>query len=395
MIPKNIERRIRQHVHAKKHDFFAVVQPGFEDTALQEILRTSVLFSDVNITEGGIEFSGGIKDIWELNFSSGCLTRIIMRIAVFKALYFEKFREKTESIPWELYIKQDQVPGFSIKCRHSRLYHTGRIEEECAKGILSRMENIYSAAAQEESYAPSMQTIYVRFEDDFCTLSIDTTGEPLYRRSIRTHIAKAPMRETLASCILHEAGIENFDALLDPMCGSGVIPLEGALISKGIPAGVRRHFAFEDWPGHRKNAFDYLKRKVIENRKSCASGFSVYASDISEKAIETARYNFGSSDISVDVKISCADFFSLKRNDFPEKRLLIAFNPPYGERIGLNDVMQLYREIGIKLRSDFSGSICAVIVPGLKAEKALGISPIKRIPFVNGGIKVVLVIGLT
>ncbi|MFH0974407.1 MAG: hypothetical protein V1874_01330 [Spirochaetota bacterium] len=394
MIPQNIERRIRQHIQAGKHIFFAIVQPGFEETALQEILCKDVQLSDIKITEGGIEFSAGIKDIWELNFTSGCLTRILMRIGVFKALYFEKFREKIESVPWELYLKPEQTPGFSIKCRHSRLYHTGRIEEECGKGILSRMEKVYPATAREESSEVNRPTVYVRFEDDICTVSIDTTGEPLYRRGFRTHIAKAPMRETLASCILREAGVEKFDALLDPMCGSGVIPLEGALISRGIPAGMCRYFAFEDWPGHREKAFNYLKKKIIKKSKSGSTGFAVYASDIDEKAVETARYNFGTSGIAGDVEISCSDFFSLKRKDFPEEKLLIAFNPPYGERIGLKDVTQLYRQIGIKLRSGFSGSVCAVIVPGIKAEKALGISPIKRIQFINGGIRVALVIGL-
>ncbi len=401
MIPKNIERRIRRHIQAKKHDFFAIVQPGFEKTALREIPHISAELPHSKAMNGGIEFSAGIKDVWKLNFTSRCLTRILMRIGHFRVLYFEKLREKMESVPWELYLKPGQLPGFSVKCRHSRLYHTGRIEEECIKGIRSRMENIYPAAVQNQSSASGSafgsasgyQTVYIRFEDDICTMSIDTTGEPLYRRGLRTHVTEAPMRETLASCILYEADVEKFDALLDPMCGSGVIPLEGLLISKGIPAGARRHFSFEDWPGHRAKAFDYLKKTAVKKSQTTAPGFTVYASDISKKAIEITRYNSESSGVAGDLHISCADFFSLRREDFPEARLLIASNPPYGARINVDDTGKLYRQIGIKLRRDFSGSVCAIVVPGLKAEKALGIMPEKRIPFVNGGIRVVLVIG--
>ncbi|MBN2403184.1 MAG: hypothetical protein JXN64_12390 [Spirochaetes bacterium] len=392
MIPKNIERRIRQHIQAKKHDFFAVVQPGFEDTALREIQHSGASLSNVKTTVGGIEFSSDIKDVWKLNFTSRCLTRILMRIMHFRAIYFEKFRERMESIPWELYLKPGYMPGFSVKCRHSRLYHTGRIKEECIKGIISHMESVYPAYPENHSLESGSQTVYIRFEDDICTISIDTSGEPLYRRGLRTHVTEAPLRETLASCILYEADVKKFDAVLDPMCGSGVIPLEGAYISKEIPAGLRRHFTFEDWPGHRVKTFDYFRRTAKERIKT-SQDFTVYASDINEKAVEITRYNALNSEIAGDIHIDCADFFSLRRKDFPEDRLLIVTNPPYGGRISVTNITKLYRQIGEKIRGEFPGSLCAIIIPGANAEKALGISPIKRIPFVNGGIRVVLVIG--
>jgi putative N6-adenine-specific DNA methylase len=393
MIPKNIERRIRQHIQAKKHDFLAIVQPGFEETALQEILHIGIEVSNLKTIEGGIEFNSGIRDIWKLNFTSRCLTRILMRIGHFRVLYFKKLREKMASIPWEMYLKPGQLPAFSIKCRHSKLYHTGRIKEECKNGILLHMKSVYSALPQDQLSNSGEQTVYVRMVCDICTVSIDTTGEPLYRRGLRKHMTKAPMRETLASCILYEADVQNFDALLDPMCGSGVIPLEAMLISKGIPPGIRRHFSFEDWPGHRVKAFDYMKKMATEKSKNTASEFTVYASDISKRAVDITRYNFGNSGVAGDFHISCADFFSLKRKNFHEDRLFIASNPPYGSRIDVDDISKLYQRIGAKLRRDFQGTHCAFVVPGPKAERALGISPTKRIPFVNGGIRVVLIIG--
>jgi putative N6-adenine-specific DNA methylase len=393
MIPKNIERRIRQHVQAKKNDFFAVVQPGFENTAFEEMKSICIELPDAEIITGGIEFRAGINDVWKLNFTSRCLTRILMRLGHFRVLHFNKFREKIAAIPWELYLMPGKIPVISIKCRRSKLYHTGRIEIECLAGINYRMESIYSTIAKDRTFLPGNQTVYIRFENDVCTVSMDTTGEPLYRRGIRTHIAKAPLRETLASCILHEAELEKFEAVLDPMCGSGVIPLEAMLISKGIPAGAYRNFAFEEWPGHRPPAFEHLKKSAIDKGKCKASGFAVYASDISEQAIEITRYNAESSGFACDINISSADFFSLRRDDFQHERMLIVSNPPYGGRISVDDISGFYQRLGEKLRRDFSGTFCAFVVPGLKAEKALGIFPIKRIPFINGGIRVILLIG--
>lgn len=391
MIPKNIERRIRQHIQAKKHIFFAVVQPGFEETALNEISFIGAEISDITIIEGGIEFRAGIREVWKINYRSRTVTRILMRISKFKSLYFEKFRNHILTIPWELYLKPDMLPDFSIKCRHSKLYHTGRLEEECRKGIAERMEKIYPGKSMRES--SGTRTVYLRFEDDICTVSIDTTGEPLYKRGIRKHMTKAPIRETLASCILYEAGIENFDAVVDPMCGSGVIPLEAAFILNDIPAGIMRNFAFEDWPCHSGKAFDYIKRKSDNKFNALSCKIDIFASDIDEKAVEISRFNFEKSGIPVKIHITCKDFFSLKREDFSEGRLLIAFNPPYGGRINMNDIFGFYFRIGEKLRKDFSGSLCALVLPASNAEKALGITPVKRIPFINGGKKVVLHIG--
>ncbi|MBN2041618.1 MAG: hypothetical protein JW864_16400 [Spirochaetes bacterium] len=391
MIPKNIERRIRQHVYAKKHTFFAVIQPGFENTALYEIYRNNIEMSNISVIQGGIEFTAGIREMWALNYLSRCVTRILMRLATFKVLYFDKFRSKTASIPWELYLAPECVPAFSIKCRHSRLYHTGRLEDECRNGITERMKTVYSNGTHNKN--TSCQTVYIRLEDDICTLSIDTTGDPLYKRGLRTHISKAPIRETLASCILYEADILNFTNILDPMCGSGIFPMEAAFILNNTPAGITRKFAFEYWPGHKDKAFTFLKNSILKQDSSPSVNFKIFANDIDKETAELTCRNLNASGLVNKIEVTSKDFFSLKREQFPDENLLIVTNPPYGGRIDIQDLTLFYKNIGNKLNKDFSGSHFAVIVPGSAAEKAFGISPDKKIPFVNGGKKVILLIG--
>jgi putative N6-adenine-specific DNA methylase len=392
-LPSNIERRIRQHVYAKHHQFFAIMQPGFEKTAAHEMVSLGFDEAALSLLEGGIEFESSIEDMWKIHLSSRCLTRILMRIAAFKVIYFEKLREKMEAIPWELYLSPDTIPEFKITCRHSRLYHSGRIEQECSASIDVRMKKIYTRYGSENKQKDHfLQTIFVRLEDDLCTLSLDCSGDPLYRRGFRTKVTRAPLRETLASLILHEMHAWEFDAVIDPMCGSGVIPIEAALLSQGILPGIRRSFSFEKWPGHPEKKFIFHKKTCME--MTPARNFKVYAGDIDSSAVEIARSNLEQSNLSDVVSLSQKDFFTLSRSDFSEKKILIVINPPYGERIDAGNIASFYHRLGDKLRSDFADCSFAVIVPE-EAENPFGMKSAQKISFQNGGIRVALVSGLT
>jgi putative N6-adenine-specific DNA methylase len=390
-LPNNIERRIKQHIYAKNHQFFAIIQPGFEKTAADEMI--SLGFSEASLTlhEGGIEFESSIEDMWKLHLASRCLTRVLMRITVFKAIYFEKLREKLEAVPWELYLSPDTIPEFKVTCRHSRLYHSGRVEEECDAAVKTQMKKTYLqknvTADQKDHFT---QTIFIRLEDDICTVSLDCSGDPLYRRGFRTKVSQAPLRETLASLILREARAWEFDAVIDPMCGSGVIPIEAALLSQGILPGARRSFSFEKWPGYPEKKYAFHRKTMQE--ATASYHFNVYANDSDPKAIEITRSNLEQSGLSDFVELSQKDFFSLSRSDFPEKNILLVMNPPYGARIDAGNILSFYRQLRDKLRSDFADCSFAVIVPA-EAEKAFGENK-SRVHFQNGGIRVELVVGV-
>jgi putative N6-adenine-specific DNA methylase len=177
------------------------------------------------------------------------------------------------------------------------------------------------------------------------------------------------------------------------MCGSGVIPIEMAMIAHGVIPGVRRKFAFEDYPGFRGKAFSFMKNKLKEEIKKHASKINIYASDINEKAILTIDNNLINSGMSLYVKTRCIDFFSISQNDYEGENKLFISNPPYGERIKNQNINNFYRKLGDKLRSDFKGSSFAFIVHGLDAEKAFSMKYTKKIIFYNGGIPVSLLIG--
>lgn len=387
---KALQRRIKQHIYAKPHRFFAVFHPGFESAARAEI-ESIVPVLDPAVCDGGLEFSAEMEDLWRISLSTRCTTRILLRLSVFRVLFWDELRAKAAAVPWEIYINPDRGMSFSVTCHHSKLYHTGRIEQELIAAVSERfLSQGYRGTIAANAESPVK--IFVRFQDDICALSLDTSGEPLYRRGYKTDINEAPLRETLAASILLEAGVNEYDMLLDPMCGSGTIPIEGAMHAAGLLPGMNRGFAFETFPCFPDKRYAFIK-KELEN-KALGRSLQVFASDIDEKSLSACRANAERAGVTEKIDISQKDFFSSKKADYPAGRLLIAMNPPYGERLGpRSDIGAFFSSLGGRIRSSFPGCGFAVIVPGEEAERAFGLRWDRKIVFSHGGLKVALLIG--
>ncbi len=391
---KAIARRIKQHVIAAKHRFFAVVQPGFESIAAEE-LREIGIDGITETAEGGMEFESRLEGCCRVNLCAHAITRVLMRLADFRATHFTRLRHKVQMLPWELFVKEGTVLRFSVTSRHSRLYHTGRIGEEFSGGISARLKE-YGIEVQfgDEGNLPEQQ-VFIRFENDICTVSLDSSGEPLYRRGYKTRTTQAPLRETLASAILKAARLEKYDILMDPMCGSGSFSTEAAQIFLHRCPGINRDFTFRLWPAFHEAAFNHLIKKLISEQLPPATLHEkqILCSDIDEKAIAAARINIANAGFQ--------DFIAMRRADFlkeslpvPDgKKALIVLNPPYGARLGDRQSSErLYRGIGRKIRSDYPGCGYAIIVPGIDMEKTLSLTYDRKILFIHGGIKVAIII---
>ncbi len=376
-----LERRIRQHVRAVEHYFFAVVQPGFEGTCLKELQDMSAGHSHV-AAEGGISFKGTVQDCYKCCLLSRTASRVLMRLFRFRADNFKLFHREILSFPWELYLA-GMPASFSITASKSRLYHTGRLQQEAEDAVRRRL----SEAGIDAEDTGNHQTVFVRMEHDTCHLSLDASGGLLYKRGQKRLITRAPLRETTAACILLEAGIEDADVLADPMCGSGTFSLEAAGISSGQMPGENRFFSFMEWPVFSRASFDFLKRKLRDEGKQNGRKLAVLASDIDPEAADAAGKNFVCSGTDLCTAVpEVRDFFS-EKPEIPEGKSLVVMNPPYGSRLKQDDIFLFYRKIGEKLRSDWSDSGWAVIVPGHMEEEALNIPWDKKIPFRNGGIR--------
>ncbi len=388
---KAIARRVRRHVGAKRHVFFAVMQPGFEETGREELLELGIPVS--GLCEGGVEFTGRLEECYRANLCARTPSRVLMRLCRFRARDFGKLGTKAAGFPWELYVNVGTELSIKAASRHSRLYHTGRIGEEISAGISKRLSDCGLSArfvSRKKPDAPSQQ-ILARLEDDVCELSLDASGEPLYRRGYKSRVTEAPLRETLAASLLRAARFARYDMLIDPMCGSGSFSIEAALASQGRLAGERRSFAFEGWPSFRPAAYRHLLTRLQED--AAPRELLVHCSDRDGRAVETARANCREAGVHDLVRPIRADFFKEGVPVPAGKRALIMLNPPYGKRIGeAAKAKGLYRRIGRALREGYSGCGWCVIVPGLELEKALALPYNRKILFMNGGIRVAALI---
>ena len=381
-------RRIRQHVQGKEHLFFAVVQPGFEYTAQRELASLGV-DSITGTRDGGVEFRAKLPVCYGLNLRSRTVSRVLMRLLTFRAANFDLFRKKVGAFPWELYIDEGTGLSFSVSSSGSRLYHTRRIEDECRRGIAERLVE-YGVRLGEDENAP-LQRIFVRMENDRCALSLDSSGELLYRRNEKIHVAAAPLRETLASLILMEAGVEGYDVILDPMCGSGTFSLEGAgILLKRVP-GEKRSFAFMKWPCFSEPAFNHLLKVSRSQMLEKNPVPFVFASDVDQLAVENTRRNLSDAGLERAVDLRQRDFFHEPIPVPPDARCLVVLNPPYGPRLG-HDTEGLYRVLGRRMREWYGKCGYAIITPSLEHEKILSLPYDKKILFKNGGIDVAVII---
>lgn len=357
-----------------KHEFFGVCPVGFEAIAAAELAELSA--HDIRAEHGGVHFSGSQELMFRANLRARCLTRILLRLASFKALSFPELYNKSRKSFWDRYIDPPAGVAVHASCHASRLMHSGRVEQTVAAAIADLGLPVAGNAVKD------MQNIYARFENDVCTLSLDTSGERLDRRGYRQLPGAAPMRETIAAGLLRWMEWQPEETLMVPMCGSGTIAIEAAWIAMRQAPNPERSFPFETWPS--------LQRKHWLTAREKAAGMvrplqaRIHASDLDGNILAMARANAATASID-GIVFAQADMRELEPVGGSG---LMILNPPYGGRIGGTDAGQLYRQIGERLRSRFAGWRKLVITPDADCERRLGMKVRRRLPFLHGGLHV-------
>lgn len=387
-----MEKRIKRHVIGRQKDFFAATAPGLESLLYNELKSLPGSLSGVTMVQGGVEFRGRLQDCYYANLKLRTANRILMRLTDFKATNFRQLRKKLSSIPWELFLNPDTVPDIHIATRHSRLYHKDVISSHFKEIIEKHLSEI--PPRSEEKTGSVDAGIFVRVVDDRFILSIDSSGTLLYKRGIKTHHPKAPIRETIAAAALILAGFDGSQPLVDPMCGSGTFSLEGAFISRNVPPGWFREFAFMKWPAFRPGQWAYMRKEIEKQFKAPQKQPRIFASDIDEIACASLEKILKKTGFSSTIKVFRTDFFDLSPAFISESPGIVTINPPYGLRIGTPEESNtLFGEICKKLKKDYQGWRLALIVP----RKDL----LKKVPFHltphtihHGGLKVMLLTGI-
>jgi putative N6-adenine-specific DNA methylase len=233
------------------------------------------------------------------------------------------------------------------------------------------------------------QLFVVRIFNDTCTISADSSGELLHRRGYRQAVAKAPLRETLAAAMIMGSEWDPATPLVDPMCGSGTIPIEAAMIARDMAPGLDRSFAFEQWPDHDSTAWDRLK-DVARERVKAGTRAPIVASDRDPGAVTATRSNAERAGVSADIEIAER---AISDVGYPDQDGLVITNPPYGQRVGEPGALRnLYSQLGKIARGPAKGYRVALLSADRSLEAATRLDFTEIFRTTNGGIPVRLII---
>jgi putative N6-adenine-specific DNA methylase len=370
--PLAAARRLWQE---NRMQLFAVCAPGLEPVLLAEL---AALDCRGKAVAGGVELEGTLHDVRRLNLWLRTASRVLVRLGEIKATAFPELVRKAQALPWEKFVQRSAQ--LRVTCRKSRLYHSAAVAERLHAAMQERVGHevrLEKAPAGEVEGGP--QLFVARFEHDLCTVSADSSGALLHQRGYRGPQAKAPLRETLAAALLLAAGYDGTQPLCDPLCGSGTIAIEGALIALKRAPGLRRSFAFQEWPGHDRAAFDALLAAARAGEKPQSA--IIEASDQDAGATAAARENAQSA--GVEVAVAQRQLAQLPPAEGPG---LIACNPPYGVRVG-GDVRRLFRELGEALRRRPGWALATLAADEGQATSA-GLAFRRLLRTQNGGIPI-------
>ena len=382
-------------------NFFAVCAPGLEPFTARELVDLGLRIAgslpassgesavmDEGEGEGGVEFRGSFADLYRANLHLRTASRVWLQLGSFFADTFSDLGRRAKRFVWEDYLKPGLPVSLRVSCHRSKLFHSGAVAERVGESIGARLGRVPPAGKLKED-ADGPQLIMVRLVENRCTISMDSSGALLHRRGYRLATAKAPLRETLAAGMLLASGWDLTSPLLDPFCGAGTIPIEAALMARRIAPGLRRRFAFMDWPTFDEAIWERQRAEAREVRVK--SRPLLIASDRDAGAIQAALANAERAGVADGIDFSCRALSAITP---PPGSGWVVTNPPYGVRMGApEDLPKLYTRFGRVLRMKCPGWRVTMLGNSTQLLSATGLNFDLGISTRNGGVKVRLARG--
>ena len=354
---------------------------GFEEILSEELLKLGAQ----KIIKGNrnVSFYGDKGFMYKSNISLRTALKIIKPIKEFKFKDIDEYYKKIYEIKWEDYLDFNSSFLINSVVFNSKIFNNSKFTSLKAKdAIVDRFRNKFKNRPSINSFNPELK-IEIHVNRNFCTISLDSSGESLHKRGYKKYNSAAPLNEVLAAGIILMSAWDKKSDLLDPMCGTGTFLIEAAMIARNIAPNLNRMaFAFEKW----KDWDNELFEKIEESVKSKEIEFEnkLYGFDISSAMIKKAEKNIEISDLGVDIEIVKKDFLTSIKTDNDKLHILI--NPPYDKRISA-DVNQLYKKIGDTLKNNYLYSDVWIITANLEAIKSIGLKSSKKIKLFNANLE--------
>lgn len=352
---------------------------GLEQVLADEIVELGG--ANVQILTRAVSFEGDKRMLYKANYCLRTAQRILMPIFTFQMADEDDLYNQVMAYPWENYLTLQKTLAVDAVSSDSELTHTHYIAQRTKDAIVDRFRNISNGRRPSVDTENPHVRINIHIRGSICDVSVDSSGASLHKRGYRVSNAEAPLSEVLAAGLIMLSGWKHDCNFIDPMCGSGTLLIEAAMIANNFPAGMyRKEFGFMHWPDFDKDLWNEVTTEALE--KQTEFEYQILGSDISPKNLASAKANIKSARLHKDITLSVSPFSSLQRP--AGEPGLIIINPPYGERIRLNDIIGLYRSIGNTLKQEFTGYHAWVISSDQRALSMIGLRPSAKLPVFNG-----------
>ncbi len=354
---------------------------GLENILADELTQLGA--GNIRIVTRAVEFSGNKNLIYKANLLSRTAINILRAIESFEIAEQQDLYNILRQIEWDQYFDHSKTIAVKAVIFDTVFDNSHFVELRSKDAIADYFNDKYGARPNVDKINPDIK-IAIHISKTRCKVSLDSSGPQLFKRNYRKYAGEAPLNEVLAAGLIKLSGWNQKSALIDPMCGSGTIPIEAAMIAQNIPAGkFRKNFSFINWKDFDAKLFESIKKQADEKQQPI-SNTTIEAYDISGKNIAIARQNILKAGLLGNLKLQRNDFFNYK----PQlKSGILIINPPYGKRIGEKDMTDFYKRIGDTLKKNYEGFSAWIISQYDHPLKFIGLKPSSKITLYNGPVE--------
>lgn len=361
------------------HENFRMVAKtlfGFEPLLAKELKDLGAM--DIVPGHRMVSFKGDKGFMYKMNVALRTAIKILKPIYSFKVRNEQDLYDGIYKFDWSTLMTQEQTLAVDVTLSSQNFNHSHYLSMKAKDAIVDQFRNKTGKRPSVDLESPDLR-INIHILDEHCTVSLDSSGTSLHQRGYKTATNIAPINEVLAAGLLLFSGWEGQCDFLDPMCGSGTILVEAAMIACNIPANInRKEFAFEKWNDFEPELLDAVKASLM--KKTRDFHFTIKGYDRAPSAVVKAKANVENAGLEDFIEIEMGDFFVTRKEN--ERHLHILFNPPYGERLDI-DMENFYKDIGDTLKQNYADTDAWFITSNLEALKYVGLKPSKKIVVMN------------
>ena len=349
---------------------------GLEGVLAEEIKKLGG--KNVAIKNRAVHCEGDLGFLYKINYSARTALKILIPVLTFKAWDESRFYDKLFAFPWDDFMTVDQTFAIDATVYSERFKHSQFMSQKMKDAIVDYFKFHHRKRPNVDVQNPDIK-FHLHIDRELVTISLDSAGDPLFKRGYRKEQGEAPINEVLASGMLQLAGWDGKGNFLDPMCGSGTLLIEAAMIAMDLPAQIfRKKFAFQNWKNYDAELFQKIKEVRINRIKEFTGKIIGY--DLDSQMLNAAHLNIEAAEMEDVIEVKRQDFFESKKELFP---LMMVFNPPYDERIEIKDD-EFYKKIGDTFKKNYPNTLAWFISSDLDAAKKVGLRPSRRITLFTG-----------